>query len=150
MKRFLVSSVLALVLIVAGVTTLFFEMRDFEVIYNNDNAYQDTLKDYRFQLDHMENLVIDADDNFDIRWINNENLGSEVIVRVSPILEVNKYGNHMEIDGYHFRFDNLFDMGSNWLDNLKERKIYLGNYEYDGMIQIECSNEMRSQIKVDY
>lgn len=153
MKRFLISAAISAFCIVIGVTSLFFELSDFEIIYDQkETIYDKNMTEYKFSLNENEIFEIESSDYIYVNWIEDESLKNEVRISVSSQLQTSQHGrNKLEVEGYHWRFDNVLSMGETFLNNLKDHKIYV----YDGhdrgdRIIIRCSSQMRDNIIIDY
>lgn len=132
MKKFLISFIIGVTMIAIGVTTLVFEIKDFEFIDHRYDTH-DTSTQVQSTTFSDKNPTLDIDNSIRYEWENDNSMkDGEVRVEAIPDISVKISRKRIKIE-YHksksyylnHRYGTDWDMFMTFLEGLKERKIYV-------------------------
>lgn len=149
MKRFLVSFIIGMTLLAAGVTTLIFELRDFRFIdATSEEVEKNLLRDEVTITNENVNLYFDDHLSYDIRIDNTVKEGVLQLDYADTIVFRNErtslyfsYADPAHITSFHEGWE-AFQMV---LDGLKKHEIY--SFEARYAIRITCNETTRKHLR---
>ncbi|MEG0694649.1 MAG: hypothetical protein RSF69_06230 [Erysipelotrichaceae bacterium] len=143
MKKFLITISVSFMLIFVGMTTILFELKDFEFV---SHEYKAPFETKEITLLNEENFIIENVEQQNIKWVINNEMKNKLVIKINPFLSTEVRHNYLKIKGASFKG---IDMLNYFIDGLKNKKIYLSkNIMNDSIIIIETSDECASRVIV--
>ncbi|MEF9920513.1 MAG: hypothetical protein RR945_10125 [Erysipelotrichaceae bacterium] len=143
MKKFLITISVSFMLIFVGMTTIIFELKDFEFV---SHEYMVPFETKEITLLKDENFIIENVDQHNIKWVINNEVKDELKIKINPFVTTEFKHNYLKIKGTSFKG---IDMLTYFIDGLKDKKVYINeNIINDSLILIETSDECASRVIV--
>lgn len=151
MKRFLISMVVAITFITIGFTTLFFEIPSFEIVEVNEESKMTKTFQVEDLIDNDE-IDIEVDNSYVyVRIEDDLKNDDEIEIEYSKNIQMEEKRTKLVFEGYSdHSYSRFRDAIEDFVEGLKEKKIYVNYDRYDNEVIIHCSPSNRKYINVKY